>query len=329
MQLKTTHGDALISTPPEARKKSDKQDMNNHPPAAISPQAQAFLDKGDMTASHSLDTMTMTEIRAAGLEAYRPACEEAIKRHGITSVETEIGGVACMEVLPGDRTPGRDILYIFGGGFMVGSPFEELPITAFLAARLGARIICPYYRLAPEHPFPAALDDVSAVADSLFADNPTTLLAGESAGGNLALALVHRRRREGKSVPQAIAALSPATDLSHSGDSADADRDPFLLAARIPEVRAAYIPNHDPTNPEISPIYGSFDANFPPTLMTTGTRDMLLSGCVRLARVMREAGAAVDLRVWEGMWHVFEFYPDIPEAGASLTEISDFLNSHF
>ena len=82
------------------------------------------------------------------------------------------------------------------------------------------------------------------------------------------------------------------------------------------------------TNPEVSPVYGEFDASFPPTLITTGTRDLLLSSCVRLARVMREAGAQVDLRVWEGMWHVFEFYPDIPEAEASLKEIAGFLDEY-
>lgn len=131
------------------------------------------------------------------------------------------------------------------------------------------------------------------------------------------------------SVLCAIAALSPATDLSHPGDSFAAARDPFLIPARTDEVRAAYFGDGDPKQPEISLIYGAFDAGFPPTFMTTGTRDLLLSHCVRLARVMREAGAAVDLRVWEGMWHVFEFYPDIPESDASLSEVAAFLEGYF
>ena len=173
------------------------------------------------------------------------------------------------------------------------------------------------------------MDDISRVAEALYGENSGTLLTGESAGGNLALSLVHRLREKEKAVPNAIAVFSPAVDLSHDGDSAEADRDPFLPAARIPEVRKAYIPGLDPENPEISPIYGKFDPEFPPTLITTGTRDLLLSGCTRLARVMREAGAHVDLRVWEGMWHVFEFYPDIPEAEASLSEVAEFLNRYF
>ena len=126
-------------------------------------------------------------------------------------------------------------------------------------------------------------------------------------------------------MPGAIAALSPACDLNDYGDSAVADRDPVLRADEGPNITIAYLAGHDVTDPEASPVFGDFDAAFPPTLITTGTRDMLLSSCVRLARVMREGGGVVELRVWEGLWHVFEFYPDIPEADLSLTEIADFL----
>ena len=129
-------------------------------------------------------------------------------------------------------------------------------------------------------------------------------------------------------MPRAIASLSPATDLGDMGDSAEADRDPFLPRSRTADVTLAYARGQDLTDPDLSPIYGPFDATFPPTIVTTGTRDLLLSSCVKLARVMREAGAPVDLRVWEGMWHVFEFYPDLPEAQASLTEIADFLKPY-
>ncbi|MGI9352064.1 MAG: alpha/beta hydrolase [Rhizobiaceae bacterium] len=303
--------------------------MNKSPPAAMSPEAEAFLETGDMATNSSIMETSMEDIRKAALEVYRPACEQAVRKHGVATKDLEIAGIQCMEINPPNPVTARQILHLFGGGFVQGSPFEELPITASLAADTGATVICPYYRLAPEHPFPAALDDISLVADELLTENTGTLLTGESAGGNLALSLVHRLRKQGKPVPKAIALFSPAVDLSHHGDSAKADRDPFLLASRIPEARKAYIPELNPVNPEISPIYGPFDTEFPPTLITTGTRDLLLSGCTRLARVMREAGAHVDLRVWEGMWHVFEFYPDIPEAEASLSEVAEFLNRYF
>ncbi|WP_343211923.1 alpha/beta hydrolase [Aliisedimentitalea scapharcae] len=94
--------------------------------------------------------------------------------------------------------------------------------------------------------------------------------------------------------------------------------------------RSFYIPdNADLTSPDLSPIYGSFDDQFPPVFVTSGTRDYLLSGCVRLDRLMRESGATCNLRVWEGMWHVFEFYPSIPEAEASITEVAEFLVGKF
>ncbi len=125
--------------------------------------------------------------------------------------------------------------------------------------------------------------------------------------------------------------FSPVSDLGDLGDSllCNAGQDPTLSPGRIPEVEEAYVAGADTTNPEVSPIYGKFDADFPPTFITSGTRDLLLSSCVRLARVMHDAGASVDLRIWERMWHVFEFYSEIPESDASLSEISVFLDRFF
>lgn len=295
----------------------------------MSPEAEEFLAASDFPSTKSLAEVPIAEIRRVTYEACRIASERAVESHGVTCADTEIAGITCMRVTPSVERDQRQILYLFGGGFIQGSPFEDLPITAALAAETGATIIAPQYRLAPEHPFPAALDDVTAVGQALLSKHPETLLAGESAGGNLALALVHRLRGQRHVVPRAIAALSPAVDLDHLGDSQIADRDPVLHLSRSGDVRAAYLGNTDARQPDVSPIYGKFDPSFPPTLVTTGTRDLLLSGCARLARVMREAGAPIDLRIWEGMWHVFEYYPNIPEADASLSEIATFLDGHF
>ena len=275
------------------------------------------------------EAKSILSLRQETLDAYRPASQWAAAHYDVSYHDIMVAGVSCMEVTPASGVTGnRQILYIFGGGFMLGSPFEDLPITAALAAKTGARVIVPYYRLAPEHPYPAALDDVFQVAQAMLADAPHTVLSGESAGGNLALALVHRLRRLRMTTPPAIAVLSPATNFDRDGHSQAMDHDPFLRAARLAEVHAAYVGDSDPLHPEISPLYGVFDRDFPPLLMTTGTRDLLMSDCIRLARVMRESGAAVDLRVWDGMWHVFEFYPELPEAQASLNEIANFIQPY-
>ena len=123
----------------------------------MSQEAKAFLESGDLAAASATPDMSMEEIRQAALEAYRPACEQAVKKHGVTFSDIEIAGIRCMEVVPSKPVSKRQILHLFGGGFIQGSPFEELPITASLATDTGAKVICPYYRLAPEHPFPAAL----------------------------------------------------------------------------------------------------------------------------------------------------------------------------
>ena len=166
----------------------------------MSPEAEALLAAGDPAGSKSMAEVPIGEIRRLTRETYRPASEQALETYGVTCLDSEVAGVACMEILPPAPRDGRQLLYLFGGGFVLGSPFEDLPISAALAAKTGAKVISPHYRLAPEHPFPAALDDVTAVANALLADNPATLLAGESAGGNLALALVHRLRAVGQPV---------------------------------------------------------------------------------------------------------------------------------
>ena len=118
-------------------------------------------------------------IRKAQREGYTPAVEMALARYPVTITDVEVGGVACMEVCAdGSALTKGTILYLFGGGFMVGSPFEDLPITAALAVKTGARIVAPYYRLAPEHPFPAALDDAFAVAQALSGEG-SFCVAGE------------------------------------------------------------------------------------------------------------------------------------------------------
>ncbi len=298
-------------------------------PGDISAEAEIWLDNVRSPDDGNTAEIPVIEQRKQAYEMARPASKKALRDHAVTISESEIDAIPCMVINPPERREARTLLYLFGGGFTLGSPFEGLTISAALAAKTSARVIAPAYRLAPEYPFPAALDDISAVAHEVF-DSPTSAcVAGESAGANLALALMHRLSRTGLAMPHAAALLSPPSDLKERGESFLAARDPSFNPSRADQIESAYIGNNDRTNPEISPIYGKFDVNFPPCLITTGTRDIFLSSAVRLARVMRKAGAPVDLRVWEGMWHVFEYYSEIPEADASLTEVAEFLGQHF
>jgi monoterpene epsilon-lactone hydrolase len=306
--------------------------MTDNPPAVISDEAKAWLTDPANTDNVSLEGLDFAALRAEMREFSRDKSQAAIERHRLTVTTTSIGGVDCLDVRPANVLPDRTILYHFGGGFTLGSPEEYLPINGFLAEHCQARVICPNYRLAPEHPFPAAIDDVTNVAKALWSTlAKPPMIAGESAGGTLSLSLCHQLNSLGLAMPSHMALMSPAADMSVHGDSLDfnAGRDPSLNPERIRQVRAMYSDGEPLSIPLLSPFFGEFGPEFPKTLISSGTRDLLLSYCVRLARVMRDAGIARELRLWEGMWHVFEWYPEIPEAHASLSEFSSFLNEGF
>ena len=156
-------------------------------PAALSPEAEAIFAAMEPFDSPYVLDQPLDGIRKAQREGYTPALEMALARYPVTIAEVEVGGVACMEVCADGAAPTKGtILYLFGGGFMVGSPFEDLPITAALAVKTGARIVAPYYRLAPEHPFPAALDDAFAVAQALSGEGGLLPRRGERGRQSLA-----------------------------------------------------------------------------------------------------------------------------------------------
>lgn len=245
----------------------------------------------------------------------------------VTSREIKIGDVPCLELVPVDPSMAWPILYAFGGGFVQGSPVEDLPIAAPLCAATGAHVVIPDYRLAPEHPWPAAVDDGFAVYRAM-ARRPLAI-AGESAGGNLALALMQRARASGVRLPGAVALMSPWCDLGNVGDSLTINdgRDPSLSVQSSRMAVRHYAGAHPLDDPDISPIHGAFDATFPPFVITTGTRDLHLSQAVRLSQVLADNGVRADLQVWEGMWHVFEWYDQLPEARQSIQRIAGHLKS--
>ena len=298
-------------------------------PGEISPEAKAWLAQATSSPAEDVSALPFEEIRARDRANAQPAIDMVLAETKVECAWSDVAGIPCLILTPPDAQPDRVVLYAYGGGFTLGSPEEDIPISARLSAGCRAKVISPVYRLAPEHPFPAGLDDMTAVARQLLAGSDRVAFAGESAGATLLLSTILRLRAAGGAVPVAAALMSPATDQGDWGDTFEIDRDPTLLPERVAQVASVYAPGEDLTDPDISPIFGTFDAEFPPLVVTSGTRDLFLSQSARLARVMREAGAEIDLRVWEGMWHVFEFYPELPEAKASVAELADFLNARF
>jgi len=294
----------------------------------LSPEAQAFIE-----AFPSDDRRTDFDDIAGVREEYRetnaPGSERAIERHGLEFSEIELGGVVCDRIVSRSGDANGHLFYIFGGAFIVGDPCSDLPIIGALAELCGVEAIAPRYRLAPEAPAPAAGEDCLSAYRALLADPGVgrVVMAGESAGGNLALVTTQAATAEGVRVPAGLALLSPAVDMRTDPQlyAPTYGLDPTLAPSRMDDVTDVYVVDTHPLDPSVSPLFGPMDG-LPPTIITTGTSDLFLSGCLRLERKMRRSGVDVDCRVWDGMWHVFEFYDEYPEAAESLCEIATFLN---
>ncbi|MCL4833216.1 MAG: alpha/beta hydrolase [Caldilineaceae bacterium] len=224
------------------------------------------------------------------------------------------------------------LLYLHGGGYICGSFSSHRGLVGNLAEACCLRTLMPEYRLAPENPFPAALEDSLAVYRRLLADGiaPHRLvLGGESAGGGLTLATLLALRDRGLPLPAAAFVLSPWTDLAATGNSlrTRARHDPWFEPEGVLPTAAYYVGDGDATNPLISPLYGDL-AGLPPLLIHVGDYEILLDDSTRLAEKARAAGMDVTLRVWDGMWHVFQsMAARVPEARRSVEEIGAWVQS--
>jgi acetyl esterase/lipase len=302
-------------------------------PSSVSEETRSFLESAPPLERWSVAPAEIDELRRHERDLCAPFSERARDAYVERIDECEIGGVAVQTLVPkacDTSNDDRAVLYFFGGAYVVGSPFEDLPITSSLAHRLRCKVYAACYRRAPENPHPAAVDDGYAVYRGLLERFPPGGLAlvGESAGGNLCLATALRARESGLPLPAAAALLSPWCDISKSGDSEFtlAGRDPTLdYELHLRDAAIAYAGGKDLRDPLVSPLYADYAPGFCPTLITTGTRELFLSDCARLSTRMRLAGVEARLHVWEAMWHVFEWYLELPEAQRSLDEIADFI----
>lgn len=205
------------------------------------------------------------------------------------------------------------ILHCHGGGYSTGSSLYARTLTSKLASSTSMEVLAFDYRLAPEHPAPAALEDAIKAWDYLMLKGYAArdvIISGDSAGGNLALTLVLKLKEQERLLPRGLVLMSPWTDLTSSGESFQEkkDMDPVLNEAYIAKMVKAYAKNKDLTNPYISPLYGDF-TGFPPTYIQVGSNEILLSDSIRLQENMLGVGVSVKLDVFEGMWHVFQMAP--------------------
>ena len=224
------------------------------------------------------------------------------------------------------------ILYCHGGGYTCGNLGYSRVLASKLAHVTGYEVLCFEYRLAPEHPYPAAPEDAIKAWDYLMHHGygaKNVILTGDSAGGNLALVLTHALKQAGRILPRALILMSPWTDMTASGNSyvENAGTDPTITLDYIRAVRSAYAGDQPLGDPMLSPLFGDF-RGFPPILIQAGDQELLLSDSVRLRDRLVAAGVPCRLEVWKGMWHVFQIYP-MRLASEAMDSVGRFLLEQF
>ncbi len=241
-----------------------------------------------------------------------------------------LGGRQTDRLAPTGADDDRAILYLHGGGYVVGSRATHLPLAARLAAAAAAPVHLLDYRRAPDHPFPAALDDAAAAYDELLSrgiESDRIALAGDSAGGGLALALALRIRDTGRPAPAALGLISPWADLTLSGVHDDV-RDPMLTVAWLAFCAAAYAGGVDTRDPRLSPLYADL-TGLPPTVVHGTEREILLPDIKRLIVRLDQAQVPVTSAVLPRVWHVAHLHAGVvPAASTAVHDFGGFLGRH-
>lgn len=231
------------------------------------------------------------------------------------------------------KHPNKVILYLHGGGYAVGSAQCYRGLVGKIVSETGIKALSISYRLAPEHPFPAALEDSIYTYKWLIENQgyhpKDIIIMGDSAGGGLTLSTLLKLKELLLVQPLAAVVISPWTDLTLSGDSAitHQDKDPLLVTDHARNWAAWYYHNYDPSHPNISPLFGDYN-EIAPILVHVGTEEILLSDSLRLIETAKKYNAKIQVEIWEGMLHVWHFgWPYVPEARNALIKISEFINN--
>jgi monoterpene epsilon-lactone hydrolase len=261
---------------------------------------------------------------------------ELRERFGVTVSPQVVGGVNCYAVTPkvmSAKDCNRLLIGVHGGGY-VFRPGESGTVEGiYMAGLTGIKVIAVDYRMPPDHPFPAAMDDAMAVwSEAVKLVKPANLaIFGSSAGGGMVLAMAQRAKREAVPLPAAMMAGTPWSDLSKTGDSyfthAGIDNVIGTYEGLLEAAARLYANGRDLKDPLLSPVYGDF-TGFPPTFLVAGTRDLFLSNTVRVHRKLRQAGVEAQLEIYEGQSHGQFLNPDAPETTELFADIAKFFDAH-
>ena len=248
----------------------------------------------------------------------------------VSCEKMHIGEIPCLRFIPELPKNGQHILYLHGGGYMMGSPEIYRSPISVLSLMTNTVITAVDYRLAPENPYPAAIEDCVSVFLALRNETGDEIaVAGDSAGGGATLATAISLRDSYGLSPSCLYLISPWLDLTHSGESmgSKADVDVMLAPDWIHTAADRYRGNEDASNPGISPLLANLEG-LPPILIQVGDQELLLSDSERLDDFASNAGVEVEIEIAEGLWHVYPLFAFIPEAKKSLKEAVRFIDEH-
>ena len=290
-----------------------------------SPQYEKLL--GILWANRREDADVAVEARRAGMDALAlPAADD------VTATPVDVDGMAAEWVVAAGADTGTVVLYLHGGGYVMGSLATHRKLAGDVSRAAGARVLLLDYRLAPEAPYPAAVDDAVAAYQWLLAAGiqPTALaVAGDSAGGGLTIATLLAMRDRGLPMPGAGVAISPWADLTMEAASIEglAERDPVVRGGDLKRYRDWYLDGTDPRHPGASPAHADL-TGLPPLLVHVGEAEVLLDDAVLLAESGRRDGVDVTLEAWPDMVHVWHVFAGrVPESTAAVDRIGAFLRS--
>lgn len=288
-----------------------------------SKELQGFLESIRAAGSFDGDLATMRRMTSRAPAYAKPV--------DITWQPVDAAGVPAEWVTPDDAVPGRAIVYLHGGGYATGTLDSARALFTHLARATRARLLAVDYRLAPEHPFPAAVEDaVAAYRFAIAAGHApgAVALCGDSSGGGLALATLVALRDHGDPLPGTAVCMSPWTDLTLSGSSLEAngDSDPMVSAATLAMMADAYLGQIDRRSPTASPLFADL-TGLPPLLVQVGAGELLVDDASRFTERAREAGVDVTLEVWDDVFHVWQGFADLlPEARAAIAQIGTYVD---